>query len=218
MEDIIISHNLSLPPPPGQVYIDDFPVYDIVDNIPSPDTKTYRLKVFGEVENPLELSWEEILRLPAIKVLADFHCVTGWSKKKLLWEGVSTKTIASMTKVKTTAIQVMAFSLEGYTTNIPVEYFTLEDSLIAYKLNGSFLSLSHGAPLRLVIPMLYSWKSAKYLAALEFQNELKPGFWELRGYHLIGDPWEEERYSQPIEEVRKRWSEVRKTKVERYKK
>ncbi len=111
----------------------------------------------------------------------------------------------------------MAHCLEGYTTNVPLEYLLLEDSLLAYQLEGAPLTPEHGAPLRLLVPQLYAWKSAKYLSGLEFQTDWHGGFWEKRGYHLVGDPWEEQRYSEPIERVREWWRKVRVTKVERAK-
>ncbi len=155
--------------------------------------------------------------MPCVEVAADFHCVTGWSKRALSWEGVPTRHVVDLVRPKPSVIQVMAHCMEGYTTNVPLEYLQLEDTLLASRMNGKPLTPEHGAPLRLLVPQLYAWKSAKYLNGLEFQNEWEAGFWEKRGYHLIGDPWEEQRYSEPVERVREWWRKVRVTKVERSK-
>ncbi|SHK35838.1 sulfite oxidase-like oxidoreductase [Thermocrinis minervae] len=180
--------------PPGQRWIPTPIVYDIVDHIPDWDMDSYRLRVFGQVENPLELTYQQVLELPSVQIVADFHCVTRWSVKDIQWEGVPTKVIAELAKVKPTAKYVMIYCLEGYTTNLPIEYFLAEDSLLAYKMNGQVLPKRHGYPLRLVVPKLYAWKSAKYVCGIEFMEEDRPGFWEQRGYHMRGDPWKEERY------------------------
>jgi DMSO/TMAO reductase YedYZ molybdopterin-dependent catalytic subunit len=211
----IESANLKRPSPPGQTYVDTFPIYDITPRRPTFDASKWRFRVWGAVENRLEMTWEELMSLPAVEVVADFHCVTKWSKKALTWEGIPTREILKLVGPAKDVVQVMAHCMEGYTTNVPVEYFAMEDSLLAFKMNGEPLTPEHGAPLRLVVPQLYAWKSAKYLEGLEFQKDWKPGFWEERGYHLIGDPWEEQRYWEPIERVREWWRKVRVTKVER---
>ncbi|ADC89224.1 oxidoreductase molybdopterin binding protein [Thermocrinis albus DSM 14484] len=180
--------------PPGQRWISSLIPYDIVDEVPDWDMSSYRLKVWGLVEEPIELSYEDILRLPSVELLADFHCVTRWSVKDLLWEGVPTALILSMAKLKPEGRYALIHCLEGYTTNVPVEYLLMEDSILAYKLGGKPLPKRHGFPLRLVIPSLYAWKSAKYVWGIEILQEDTPGFWEQRGYHMRGDPWKEERY------------------------
>ncbi|WP_461832707.1 sulfite oxidase-like oxidoreductase [Aquifex sp.] len=180
--------------PPGQKWIKAPIVYDIVDEIPDWDMENYRFKVWGEVENPIELTYEELLKLPSAEVVADFHCVTRWSVPEIVWEGVLTKDLLEIVKPKPTAQYVLVHCLEGYTTNVPVEYLKKEDSILAYKMFGKPLPKRHGYPLRLVIPQLYAWKSAKYVWGLEFLDHLVPGYWEVRGYHHIGDPWKEERF------------------------
>jgi DMSO/TMAO reductase YedYZ molybdopterin-dependent catalytic subunit len=145
-----------------------------------------------------------------VEVLADFHCVTRWSKENMLWEGVSTENIYQLVIPNPEAKFLMIHSMEGYTTNVPLEYFLREDSLFAYNLNGKPIEPEHGFPLRLVIPQLYAWKSAKYVNGVEFMLENKPGFWEVRGYHIKGDPWKEERFSEKdvrLYEIRKRGRE-----------
>lgn len=211
----ILSPNLDKPWPPNQKSVDTFPVYDIVRRRPVFNEEKFRLNVRGTVEQYFSLKWADILELPRVEVEAHFHCVTKWSKERLVWEGVPTRYIVERAGPKEDVVQAMVRGLEGYTTNVPLEYFLLEDSLLAYKLNGEWLSPEHGAPLRLVIPQLYAWKSAKYVTSIVFQTDLLSGFWEDRGYHMIGDPWEEQRFTQPIEQIRVWWKKLRKTIVER---
>jgi DMSO/TMAO reductase YedYZ molybdopterin-dependent catalytic subunit len=211
----IQSPNLQRPVPPGQVYVDAFPIYDITPRRPVFDPATWRFRVWGAVERPVEWTWDELLRLPTVEVVADFHCVTRWSKRALVWEGIPVEVLLEQVQPRADAVQVMAHSMEGYTTNVPLEYLRREDSLLALRLNGEPLTPEHGAPLRLVVPQLYAWKSAKYLCGLEFQTDWVPGFWEQRGYHWVGDPWEEQRYWEPIEQVRAWWRRVRVSRVER---
>ncbi|WP_340690432.1 sulfite oxidase-like oxidoreductase [Hydrogenobacter thermophilus] len=180
--------------PPGQKWISSPIVYDIVQELPDWDIKSYTFRVFGLVKNPLELSYEEMLKMPAVELVADFHCVTRWSVKDIQWEGVPTKYILELAKPEEKAKFVMIHCLEGYTTNIPIEYLLEEDTILAYRMNGQVLPRRHGYPLRLVLPKLYAWKSAKYVWGIEFMEKDKPGFWEQRGYNMRGDPWREERY------------------------
>ena len=180
--------------PPGQRWISAPIPYDIVDELPAVDLNSYKLRVWGEVETPLELTYEDLLKMPAVRLIADFHCVTRWSVKDIIWEGVQTIEIANLVKPKSSAKFVMIHCLEGYTTNLPIEYFLAEDSILAYKMNGQVLPRRHGYPIRLVVPQLYAWKSAKYVCGVEFMERDMPGFWEQRGYHMRGEPWKEERY------------------------
>lgn len=168
-------------------------MYDI-GAVPPTDLVRFRLRIFGEVERSAELSWEEVLALPQAQVRADLHCVEGWSVPDLLWEGVPSSTIIDLVRPKPGVAWVFAHCQEGYTTNVPYHYFSQPTTILALKLNGDPLSKEHGFPLRLVVPSLYAWKSAKYLVALEFLAQLKRGYWEERGYHDVGDPWREERH------------------------
>lgn len=179
--------------PPGQVVTQKFPVYDIGPR-PAFNKEKWRFVIGGEVKEKKTITWDEFMSLPKIEVLADFHCVTKWSKQNMLWEGVSTRTIYDLVDPNPEAKYLMAHCMEGYTTNVPVEDFLEEDSLFAYNLNGRPLEPEHGFPLRLIIPQLYAWKSAKYVNGIEFMIEDEPGFWELRGYHMYGDPWKEQRF------------------------
>ncbi|MGQ9699963.1 MAG: molybdopterin-dependent oxidoreductase [Candidatus Bipolaricaulaceae bacterium] len=178
--------------PPGQIFRDDLVVYDIAP-VPPLDLADFRLKLFGQIRKPQELSWAELQRLPRIQVRADFHCVEGWSVADLLWEGVPASAILYLVQPEPDVQWVLAHGLEGYTTNIPFPHFAHPHTVLAFSLNGQPLPPQHGWPLRLVVPSLYAWKSAKYLVALEFLRELKRGYWEERGYHDVGDPWREER-------------------------
>ncbi|MCX8076049.1 MAG: sulfite oxidase-like oxidoreductase [Aquificaceae bacterium] len=180
--------------PPGQRWISSPIVYDIVDHIPQWDIDKYRFKVFGLVENPLEFRYEELLKMPSVELIADFHCVTRWSVKDILWEGIQTSFLLSLAKPKGEARYVMVHSLDGYTTNMPLEYLIYEDSLLAYNMNRQTIPLRHGYPLRLIVPRLYAWKSAKYVWGIELLAKDAPGYWEQRGYNMRGDPWKEERY------------------------
>ncbi len=180
--------------PPGQHWINYPIVYDIVEELPRIDMDRYRFKVWGEVENPVELTYEEVLKLPSVELIADFHCVTRWSVREVQWEGVPTSEIIKLVRPKPEAKYVFVYCLEGYTTNLPLEYFAKEDSIIAYKMFGETIPQEHGYPLRLVVPQLYAWKSAKYVWGIAFRKEDKPGYWEERGYHMVGDPWKEQRY------------------------
>lgn len=204
-----LSPNLNRPHPPGQRYVDTFPVYDIVAQRPRFVPENYRFFVRGSVDHPLELTWDELMQFEMVELIADFHCVTRWSKAELTWTGIPIEQIIEKVKPHSDTVQVMAHSLDGYTTNVPLPYLMAGDVILAVALNGRPLSPEHGAPLRLVVPQLYAWKSAKYLCGLEFQTDIRPGFWELRGYHLIGDPWEEQRFAQPEPVVREQWRKIR---------
>lgn len=148
--------------------------------------------IFGLVERPWQCSYEQFLALPGFEVLADMHCVTRWSKLDNLWEGVSTKTVMERVRIQPQAQFVMVHCEHGFTTNLPLNDFLGEDCLLAWKHNGVLLEPDHGFPLRLVIPRLYAWKSAKWVRGIELLASDRPGFWESwenGGYHMRGDPW-----------------------------
>ena len=211
----IQSPNLDKPWPPNQKSIDTFPIYDIVRKRPVFNPERYRFNVRGSVDSFFSLTWDDILSLPSVEVVAHFHCVTKWSKEQLVWEGVPARYFVERAAIKEGVVQAMVRGLEGYTTNVPLEYMQMEDTLFAYKLNGSWLSPEHGAPLRLVVPQLYAWKSAKYVTSMVFQDDQVSGFWEDRGYHMVGDPWQEQRFTQPIEQIRVWWKKLRKSSVDK---
>ncbi len=180
--------------PPGQHWTNKLHILDIAGP-PFVNLEDYRFKIFGEVEEPVVLTWDDIQSLEKVELIADFHCVTRWSCPEVHWIGFHVDELKKLVKIKDTAKAVMIHSLDGYTTNIPLEYFFDEDVIFAYMLNGKPIPADHGYPLRLIVPKLYAWKSAKFVSGVEFMPENVPGFWEQRGYHLIGDPWKEQRYS-----------------------
>ena len=179
--------------PPGQYLTLKWPVLH-EGSIPRFDAETWDLAVRGLVENPFRLTWDEFRSLPRKRVKADFHCVTSWSKFDNEWEGVPFTAIAEKARPKPGARFVMVHGDGGYTTNVPLEDLLREDVLLADTHAPEPLTAEHGAPLRLVVPRLYAWKSAKWLRRLEFMATDRAGFWEQVGYHMYGDPFREQRY------------------------
>ena len=179
--------------PPGQYLTEKFPVLTVGPNPPF-DLKTWDFQVFGEVENELTLSWDELMALPQQDVVTDIHCVTRWSKLDTAWRGVSVRLLLERAGVKPEGRFVMAYSDGGYTANMPLEVATDDDVLLAHTYAGEPLEHDHGAPLRLLVPKRYFWKSAKFLRKLEVMSADRMGFWELNGYHNDADPWREERH------------------------
>jgi DMSO/TMAO reductase YedYZ molybdopterin-dependent catalytic subunit len=163
-------------------------------SVPHFDPARWHLRVFGLVKKPITWSYDEFMQLPTRKVLCDVHCVTTWSKFDNLFEGVPFLYVAEAAGILPEATHVLVHAEQGYTTNLPLADVLREDVLLAYKHNGINLTPEHGWPLRLVVPHLYFWKSAKWVRGLEFMRGDRPGFWEQRGYHMHGDPWTEERY------------------------
>ncbi|MEN6553218.1 MAG: sulfite oxidase-like oxidoreductase [Methanobacterium sp.] len=180
--------------PPGQHEIKSWPVLHAgsVQNI---DTSKWKFRIFGLVEEEKELNYDEFMSLPQTKVFSDIHCVTTWSKLNNLWEGVSSNTIKELADIQKEAKYVMVHASGNFTTNLSIGDFFEPDVLFATRHNENPITSKHGAPVRLVVPKLYFWKSAKWVNGLEFMAEDKPGFWESNGYHMHGDPWKEERYS-----------------------
>jgi DMSO/TMAO reductase YedYZ molybdopterin-dependent catalytic subunit len=159
--------------------------------------KTWRFQIVGLVETPIEWTWEEFQRLPRVRVFADMHCVTRWSRLGNLWEGVSTREILSRVQLNPKAKYVVAHGYDGgWSTNMPLEEFLREDCLFADTHDGEPIDQDHGGPLRLVIPRLYAWKSAKWVRGVELIENDRAGFWERGGYHMFGDPWKEQRFRE----------------------
>jgi DMSO/TMAO reductase YedYZ molybdopterin-dependent catalytic subunit len=180
--------------PPGQVLTAKWPVLTY-GATPRVDTERWRLRCFGLVERELSWSWKEFLELPRVEIVSDIHCVTRWSRFDNRWEGVSMREILSRARPRPEAVAAMARTHEGYTTNVALSDLLADDALLAIKHDGQDLAPEHGGPCRLVVPHLYFWKSAKWVEAFELLDVNAPGFWEVNGYHLRGDPWKEERYS-----------------------
>ncbi|MEE8400823.1 MAG: sulfite oxidase-like oxidoreductase [Candidatus Hydrothermarchaeaceae archaeon] len=179
--------------PPGQHFVKNLPILHL-GTTPKVDISSWRFKITGLVEKEKELNFEEFLALPRVRVQSDIHCVTGWSRLNNQWEGVSTSAIKDVVKIKPKAEFVMVYGENGFSTNLSLKDFFSLDVLFALKHEGRDLTLEHGYPVRLVVPRLYFWKSAKWVQRVEFMAEDKPGFWESKGYHGHGDPWKEERY------------------------
>lgn len=179
--------------PPGQSRTRKWPVLDAFGTPSLP--KDWKLEVCGLVDRPLSFTLDEFQQLPRVKVFADFHCVTQWSRLGNLWEGVSTRQLLELAGVRDTARFVILHGYDNnWTTNLPLEEFTVEDALLTDRHDGEPIEPDHGGPVRAMIPQLYAWKSAKWLKAIELSDTDKPGYWERGGYHLHGDPWAEERY------------------------
>ena len=180
--------------PPGQKVMEDWPVltYGITPEI---DLNEWRLRLFGAVERDVEFTWEQFIALPRTAVRCDIHCVTSWSRMDNEFEGVALQELLKYVKPLPSAQHVLAHSYGGYNTNVPLQDLMAENVLLAHRHDGRDLTSGHGGPLRLIVPHLYLWKSAKWVRALEFMEEERPGFWETYGYHIRGDPWKEERYS-----------------------
>ncbi len=176
--------------PPGQFVTEKFPVLTY-GQTPRIELSTWRIRLWGAVERELELTWDEFTALPTVRVEADIHCVTRWSKLDTVWEGVAFRGLVSPMP---DARFVMQHSYGGYMTNLPLEELMDHDVVLAYRYGGEPLEADHGGPVRMVVPKLYFWKSAKWLNGLEFISDDRPGFWEAYGYHNHGDPWKEERF------------------------
>ncbi len=191
VEADIISPNTQLPNrvPPGQTRTRKWPVLD-AHGTPDIDLANWKFEVAGLAERPQQWSLDEFMQLPAVKVYADFHCVTRWSRLDNIWGGVPTREIAKITAVKPEAKFVLALAYDsGWTTNIPIEYFLKEDSLFAWSHDGQPIPPEHGGPVRLIVPQLYAWKSAKWIKGVRFLAEDQAGYWEQGGYHMRGNPW-----------------------------
>jgi len=180
--------------PPGQRVTEKFPVLHY-GSIPKFDPPTWDFRMFGLVVEPLTLSYAQFLALPAVRIVADIHCVTTWSKLDTVWEGVPFQEVVKLVEVKSEARFVMVHCEQDFTTNLPLEVLMDDDVLLAYRYDDAQLTPEHGYPLRLLVPKKYFWKSAKWVRGLEFVAQDRPGFWEVRGYHNNADPWKEERYA-----------------------
>jgi DMSO/TMAO reductase YedYZ molybdopterin-dependent catalytic subunit len=180
--------------PPGQKATDGWPVLHY-GSIPRIETADWKLEIAGLVEEPVTLTWPQLMELPQVTVTNDIHCVTAWSKFDNTWQGVAVSEVMKLVQLKPEAKHVMLHSYGGYTTNLELDDFLREENLFAHTHNGEPLTREHGWPLRLVVPHLYFWKSAKWVRGLQFLPQEQPGFWEMYGYHIRGDPFKEERYS-----------------------
>ena len=182
--------------PPGQIVTVKWPVLHY-GTVPKVDLATWRFRVWGAVEQPFELTWDELQGLPRQETVCDIHCVTRWSRYDNVFGGIPVQSIIQRAKVKPEARFVLVHAEQGYSTNLPLSDLDRPANLLALTHNGSDLDPEHGGPVRLLIPHLYLWKSAKWVTGFEFLEEDYPGFWEQNGYHKRGEPWAEERYGRP---------------------
>lgn len=180
---------------PGQHLVRDFPVLH-AGSIPYrsvPDD--WDLRIWGLVDRPLRWTYDELLAQDVTRVTCDIHCVTTWTKLDTVWEGVALWPLLESLGIQEGATHCVAHAEEGYTANIPLERLRADDVMLAYRFDGRALESQHGGPLRLLVPSLYFWKSAKWLRGLEILDHDEPGFWERLGYNNDADPWKEERYA-----------------------
>ena len=188
------SHDRRLPP--GQIETRKWPVlhYGLV---PTVDPARWRFTIGGAVERPLAIGWDELLGLPRQETACDIHCVTRWSRYDNVFGGVPVGALLARAGVRPEARFALVHAEQGFTTNLPLADLDRPANLLALSHNGEPLTPEHGGPVRLLVPHLYFWKSAKWVKGIELLEEDYPGFWEQNGYHMRGDPWAEERYGRP---------------------
>ncbi len=179
--------------PPNQRLLQRIKPMGGVEGDPSPGA--FRLRVWGEVEQPLTLDFAELLKMPQIIQTCDVHCVTKWTVLDSHWTGVRVSDLAERAKPKPSARHVVFEASAGYTANVPLREALAPNVIVAHKYEGQPLARTHGAPARVIVPDLYFWKSAKWITGVRFVTSDRPGYWETRGYHNHADPWKEERYS-----------------------
>lgn len=180
--------------PPGQREVKNWPVLDLGVQPEIPLDK-WRLFVNGLVDNPQSLTWDEFMALPQSDDVSDIHCVTAWSRFENHWRGVTARDLLAAVRPQPEATHVIFHAYDTYTTNLPLPAFDDDDVLLAHSWEGKPITKEHGGPVRVIVPKLYFWKSAKWVKRIEFVNGDRPGFWEERGYHNEGDPWSEQRYA-----------------------
>jgi DMSO/TMAO reductase YedYZ molybdopterin-dependent catalytic subunit len=185
------SHRL----PPGQKRTLKWPILD-ASGAPAIDLAAWRFTLGGLVGKDTSWNWDEFVNLTRVRVFADFHCVTRWSRLGNLWEGVATRELVRLAggALPSARFAVVRGYDRGWTTNLPLEHFLAEDALVAILHDGEPIAAEHGGPARLIVPSLYAWKSAKWVAGVELLERDRAGFWEKNGYHMRGDPWVEERH------------------------
>ena len=187
-----INNNVRVPA--GQKQVSNFPVLDMGIK-PWIGTADWRLRVFGLVQNELDLDWAAYKALPQITDISDFHCVTRWSQLDMDWQGVRARDVLTLAMPLNNAKFVTLHGYDGYTTNLSLEALLDDDVLIAHSVLGQTLTKDHGGPARMVVPKRYAWKGAKWLKAIELHEHGRRGFWEVRGYHNEADPFLEQRFS-----------------------
>lgn len=179
--------------PPGQTLVRDWPVLDLGSQ-PDITPQRFRLDIDGAVRRPLSLNLAEFMALPQRDSVSDMHCVTQWSRYDNQWRGVAAHTLLAMVEPLPSVRHVVLHGYDGYTANVRLDQFDQPDVFLVHQWDGKPIDRRHGGPVRLLIPHLYLWKSAKWLRRIELSARDKPGFWEERGYHNNADPWQEQRY------------------------
>ena len=181
--------------PPGQHLVRDWPVLDL-GITPKIAASAWSLRVHGAVRNAMTLDWAGYQAMPQMQAVSDIHCVTTWSRYDNAWEGVATQALLEAVDPLAEADFVVLHSHDGYTTNLPLADFAAPGAMLVHSWQGQALTAEHGGPMRLIVPHLYLWKSAKWLERIEFRVGDAPGYWERLGYHDRGDPWAEQRYAE----------------------
>jgi DMSO/TMAO reductase YedYZ molybdopterin-dependent catalytic subunit len=179
--------------PPGQYSTERFPVLHVGD-VPKYAPGAWNLSITGLVDRPFTIDEAELRAMPAVTITRDIHCVTKWTKFDMSWTGVRVRDLLDRAGVQADAKFVMEHAEYGYTTNLPLTDITGDDAIVAYEYEGEPIEPVHGGPIRIVVPHLYFWKSAKWVRALELRSTDAPGFWEQNGYHMYGDPFQEQRH------------------------
>ena len=179
--------------PPGQYVTNKFPVLSFGPT-PKIDITEWSFRAFGLVQQEITLDWKQFIGLDKTVTSSEFHCVTQWSRLQNTWEGILFTDVMELIALKPGAHFVMFHCYGGYKTNIPIDSLMDPDVMFAYRHDGELLTPDHGGPLRLIVPKLYGWKSAKWVNGIEFLSDNLPGFWEKRGYHIEGNPWKEQRF------------------------
>jgi DMSO/TMAO reductase YedYZ molybdopterin-dependent catalytic subunit len=182
--------------PPGQVLTRKWPVLHY-GTVPAVDLAAWRFEVTGAVARPLSLTWAELLALPRRETVCDLHCVTRWSRFDNVFGGVPVRSVLELAGPTPAAAYVLVHAEQDYTTNLSLADLDRPANLLALTYGGEPLTPEHGGPVRLLVPHLYLWKSAKWVTGFELLAEDTPGFWERNGYHMHADPWREERYGRP---------------------
>ena len=180
--------------PPGQYEEKGFPVLS-AGPTPYVDTADWKFTLKVGPKTVKSWTWDEFNALPRTKLLCDIHCVTKWSKFDTNWEGVTVDAILADAGIAAPTSYVLAHSFDEYTTNVPYADLAGDKGMVVTLYEGKPIPPDHGGPARLFVPHLYFWKSAKWVNALQFTERDEAGFWELRGYHIYGDPWREQRFT-----------------------
>ncbi|MEO7371177.1 MAG: sulfite oxidase-like oxidoreductase [Ilumatobacteraceae bacterium] len=179
--------------PPGQYLTDRFPVLHVGD-VPKYAPGEWNMAISGMVDSPFSIGLDELRTMPSATLTFDIHCVTKWSKFDTTWTGVRVRDLFARAAVQPGATHVLEHAEYGYTTNVPLADVTTDEAIVAFAYEGQDIPPEHGGPVRIVVPHLYFWKSAKWVRALELRDNDEPGFWERNGYHNYGDPFLEQRH------------------------